>query len=369
MQYRPDVLGKQKTPKAPPKSYLKTPQKKFSDLAGIDAVVEELQKAVQRPLRFPALYHRLDIKPEKGFLFHGPSGCGKTILAEAVAAEYGLSFVSFSGQEIVTKVSGDTERQLRHVFDEAVGNAPSLVFVDNLDSLAPSDVHSPGEIERRAVAQLGACMDRLSPEDRVVVVGAVGRPENIDQSLRRPGRFGKEILLPIPDKNARKRILQHLLRATAKALDTEEMAQKTPGYSGADLEALVAEMRAQTLDRILLPGVTEKELLARDDLLAPSENDIACALKKIMPTAQREGFAAVPEVTWRDIGALEEIRATLKKLVVDPIRHSEIFHRTGTSTPKGVLLWGPPGCGKTMLAKAVANESRTNFISVKGPEI
>lgn len=349
---------------------LREAKKRYEDLAGLEEIIEEVQENIKWPLNFPKLYSHLGLTMPKGILLYGPTGCGKTILAEAIAFENKMNFISLCGTELVSSLSGDTEKQIRNLFNEAKKNQPSLLFIDEIDSLALRKDETQRGMEKRISAQLGSCMDLISDTEQIVVIGATNRIELIEPSLRRARRFEKEILLPIPNENSRRLILSKLFKEMKiNTIEPCEIALKTPGYSGADLEVLCKEALCLMLKRIFLFSIDEEQILKQTELLYPKEEDFFLALKKVQPSAKREGFVVVPETTWDDIGALEETRNELKRLIVEPILRADLFRKAGINTPRGVLLWGPPGCGKTLLAKAVANESRVNFISVKGPEI
>ncbi|KAI8924693.1 P-loop containing nucleoside triphosphate hydrolase protein [Entophlyctis helioformis] len=394
-----------------------TPTARLSDLGGMDSIAEDVLQLVAMPLKHPEIYRHLGIDPPRGILLHGPPGCGKTMLAHAIAGEAGVPFISIAAPVVVSGMSGESEKKIREVFDEAKELAPCILFIDEIDAITPKRETAQREMERRIVAQLLTCMDDVSPAKTdykpVIIIGATNRPDSLDAALRRAGRFDREISIG--------------------RLQFGELARLTPGYVGADLNALTAEAGMIAVKRIFesveFPAKTPLAVLdtraadnedsdmavddepadagassavatvahgieklltatpsqasigdflsARPDQLTTEELEPLCivfddfveALKKVQPSSKREGFATVPGVSWEDIGALGSVRDELRMAVVEPIRHPEFFVRVGITSPMGVLLYGPPGCGKTLLAKAVANESHCNFISVKGPEL
>ncbi|CEP11252.1 hypothetical protein [Parasitella parasitica] len=434
------------------------PNAKLSDLGGIDHCIEEIMELIAMPLAHPEVYLHTGVQPPRGVLLHGPPGCGKTRLAHAIAGELGVPFFNISAPSIVSGMSGESEKKIREVFEEVKENAPCLLFIDEIDAITPKRETAQREMERRIVAQLLTCMDDLSWEKSdnkpVMIIGATNRPDSLDAALRRAGRFDREISMGVPDEKAREKILTVLASKLRLAgdFDFAELAKATPGYVGADLQALITtagvtavkrifkhlqdtavyaggggadkpktvddiqidetasmmmdiddattvtqaaqqqddtlvavsdrpiqtttveEFEAQTpLEQIrnISEFIKHKEPLTEAQLesLAITHDDFKHSLKKVQPSSKREGFATVPDVSWDDIGALQYVRDELRMAVVEPINHPEFFERVGITSPAGVLLWGPPGCGKTLLAKAVANESNTNFISVKGPEL
>ncbi|KAJ8658799.1 hypothetical protein O0I10_005525 [Lichtheimia ornata] len=438
------------------------PTARLSDLGGIDHCVEEIMELIAMPLAHPEVYTHTGVQPPRGVLLHGPPGCGKTRLAHAIAGELNVPFINISAPSIVSGMSGESEKKIRDVFDDAKTHAPCLLFIDEIDAITPKRETAQREMERRIVAQLLTCMDDLSWEKTdnkpVMIIGATNRPDSLDPALRRAGRFDREISMGVPDEKAREKILRVLaekLRLEGD-FDFPSLARATPGYVGADLQALITqagviavkrifkhlrEMAVSSVEReqpkeeendapmdekeepesttsmdidpsaveptvpiaespteppteeapLITTSVEEfesqspleqlrsiadfiqnhKEPLtpAQLESLAITEQDFRHALLKVQPSSKREGFATVPDVSWDDIGALQFVRDELRMAVVEPINHPEFFERVGITSPAGVLLWGPPGCGKTLLAKAVANESNTNFISVKGPEL
>ncbi|ORZ09612.1 P-loop containing nucleoside triphosphate hydrolase protein [Absidia repens] len=485
--------GSTKRQKAEGRDSAFIPTATLSDLGGIDQCIEEIMELIAMPLAHPEVYIHTGVQPPRGVLLHGPPGCGKTRLAHAIAGELQVPFINISAPSIVSGMSGESEKKIRDVFEDAKSNAPCLLFIDEIDAITPKRETAQREMERRIVAQLLTCMDDLSWDKTdnkpVMIIGATNRPDSLDAALRRAGRFDREISMGVPDEKAREKILTVLsgkLRLEGR-FDFAELAKSTPGYVGADLQALIttagviavkrifkhlrqislsrpqsqvvtpapldstmnpddntaekeADSNAMDIDEVLITKemmdsnrveteqstITvleqvpipidsnedqqtttdgEKQLdkaikttsveefesqSALDQLraisdfikahkeplspaqlesLAITQDDFKIALTKVQPSSKREGFATVPDVSWDDIGALQYVRDELRMAVVEPINHPEFFERVGITSPAGVLLWGPPGCGKTLLAKAVANESNTNFISVKGPEL
>ncbi|KAM9449476.1 nuclear valosin-containing protein-like isoform 2-T2 [Clarias gariepinus] len=397
----------------------------FEDVGGNDETLTELCKLLIH-MRHPEVYQQLGVVPPRGFLLHGPPGCGKTLLAQAVAGEMELPMLKVSAPELVSGISGDSEQKLRELFEQAVSGAPCILFIDEIDAITPKREVASKDMERRIVAQLLTCMDDLNSlhvPAQVLVIGATNRPDSLDPALRRAGRFDQEICLGIPDEGARLKILKTLCRKLKlpEDFDFAQVARLTPGYVGADLMSLCREAAMTAVNRVLLqqletnakrhnitvvqnddgaksqdaaeePGqasgdlsapVSEGELeqlrcLVRNSQSLSQEQladicivieDFRESLARVQPSAMREGFATVPNVTWDDIGALQDIREELTMAILAPVRSPEEFKALGLSAPAGVLLAGPPGCGKTLLAKAVANESGLNFISVKGPEL
>jgi len=349
------------------------PRVSYEDIGDLEEAKQKIREMIELPLKHPELFKRLGIEPPKGILLYGPPGCGKTLLAKAVANETEAYFIAINGPEIMSKFYGESEARLREVFKEAQENAPAIIFIDEIDAVAPKREEVTGEVEKRVVAQLLALMDGLEARGDVIVIGATNRPEAVDPALRRPGRFDREIEIGVPDKRARKEILQVHTRnmPLSKDVDLNEIAELTHGFTGADIAALCREAAMHRLRRILPKIDLEKETIPAEILenLTVTREDFLEALKDIQPSALREVYIEIPEVKWEDIGGLDKIKQELREAVELPIEHPEYFEEMGIEPPKGVLLYGPPGCGKTLLAKAVATESEANFISVKGPEI
>ncbi|KAI9798708.1 MAG: hypothetical protein M1825_005035 [Sarcosagium campestre] len=413
--------GQREIDRSPPKHI------SLADLGGVDSVVQDLTELIALPMLYSDVYTFSGIQPPRGVLLHGPPGCGKTMIANAFAAELGVSFISISAPSIVSGMSGESEKKLREHFEEARKLAPCLMFIDEIDAITPKRESAQREMEKRIVAQMLTCMDDLALDKTdgkpVIIIAATNRPDSLDPALRRAGRFNKEINLSVPSEIAR----EHILRALTRSLrldpqvDFVLLANRTPGFVGADLHDLVSTAgvsATQRLFSLLKPEpspvpdaivtdvaestqpndhntlqsneptssstpassalITLRTLITQSRTPLPPEMlatltltpaDFLSALPKIQPSSKREGFATIPNTTWADIGALHEIREELVMAVVEPIRRPDRYARVGITAPTGVLLWGPPGCGKTLLAKAVANESRANFISVKGPEL
>eukprot|EP00644_Phytophthora_capsici_P011026 jgi/Phyca11/104066/e_gw1.9.725.1 len=396
------------------------PTARYSDVGGIQTILQEVRELIEYPLTHPEVYAHLGVEPPRGVLLHGPPGTGKSMLAHAIAGECGATFLKISAPEVVSGMSGESEQKLRELFDEAIARAPSIIFIDEIDAITPKRETSARGMEKRIVAQLLTSADSLSLENTggkpVVLIGATNRPDALDSALRRAGRFDREICLGIPDEEAREKILRVLARKMTLEgdFDFAALARRTPGYVGADLVSLTKEAAVGAVNRIFTNINEVKKLTketsdmatsddamevdstqekakeeieeapsAADDLRAQVEPfteaqlaplsitmaDFEAAIPKVQPSSKREGFATIPDVTWDDIGALNEVRDELSLAVLQPIAHPERFAALGLSMPAGVLLYGPPGCGKTLLAKAIAHESGANFISIKGPEL
>ncbi|QHS16297.1 CDC48 family AAA ATPase [Halopenitus persicus] len=350
-----------------------TPDVAYEDIGGLDDELEQVREMIELPMRHPELFKRLGIDPPKGVLLHGPPGTGKTLIAKAVANEIDASFHTVSGPEIMSKYYGESEEQLRDVFEEASEDAPAIIFMDELDSIAPKREEAGGDVERRVVAQLLSLMDGLEERGQVVVIGATNRVDAIDPALRRGGRFDREIEIGVPDRDGRKEILQVHTRnmPLVDGIDLDEYAENTHGFVGADLESLAKESAMHALRRIRPQLDLESDEIDADVLqsIQVTERDLKEALKGIEPSALREVFVEVPDVTWEDVGGLEDTKERLRETVQWPLEYPEVFDQLDMEAAKGVLLYGPPGTGKTLLAKAVANESESNFISIKGPEL
>ncbi|TIB04494.1 hypothetical protein E3P96_01597 [Wallemia ichthyophaga] len=398
------------------------PTARLTDLGGINECVERMLELVAMPLTHPEVYLHTGVQPPRGVLLHGPPGCGKTLLANAIAGEMAVPFLSISAPSIVSGMSGESEKTIRDTFQEAASHAPCLLFIDEIDAITPKRENAQREMERRIVAQLLTCIDDLSwdkTDNRpIIIIGATNRPDSLDPALRRAGRFDHEICMGVPDDSGRESILRVLCARLklAGSFDFKALAKSTPGYVGADLSALTGAAGVIAVKRIFKQLADESGEMSMDvttsgeldenqstqlsslqslvnhlpkqstiahfllthpapltdtqlERLSIEFGDFDAALKIVQPSSKREGFATVPDVTWGDIGALHATRDELHMAIVQPIRKPELFTSIGIHAPCGVLLWGPPGCGKTLLAKAVANESRANFISVKGPEL
>ncbi len=345
----------------------------YEDIGGLKPHLLRIREMIELPLRYPEVFERLGIGAPTGVLLYGPPGCGKTLIARAIAHETQANFFSVSGPEIIHKFYGESEAHLRKIFEEASHRAPSIIFLDEIDAIAPRREQVLGEVEKRVVAQLLALMDGLSQRRKVIVIAATNLPQVLDPALRRPGRFDREIAIPIPDRHGRQEILEIHSRGMplAEEVDLTHLAEITHGFVGADLEALCREAAMICLRRIM-PDVDFGLARIPYDQLAQLEvemDDFMEALQTIEPSAMREVFVEVPNVHWEDVGGLKEVKARLVEAVEWPLQHPDLFAQAGIRPPQGILLYGPPGCGKTLLAKAVASETKVNFISVKGPEL
>jgi ribosome biogenesis ATPase len=378
----------------------------LENLGGVENVIEELNELVAMPMLYPDTYIRTGIQPPRGVLLHGPPGCGKTMIANAFAAEIGVSFIPLSAPSLVAGMSGESEKKIRDVFEEAKRMAPCLVFIDEIDVIMGKRESAQREMEKRIVAQMLTCMDDMALEKTggkpVIIIAATNRPDSLDPALRRAGRFNKEINLGVPNEQAREKILRALTTKLTlpEDFDYRTLAKRTPGFVGADLNDVVSVAGTEAMKR-MMAALKQRSATAMDidtdataaESTSPSAlsilrslvthageplpdgdfsityNDFLAAVPKVQPSAKREGFATIPDTTWSHIGALHEVRKQLEMAIVEPIKRPELFARVGITAPTGVLLWGPPGCGKTLLAKAVANESKANFISIKGPEL
>ena len=341
----------------------------YDDLGGIGTTIDQLREMVELPLRYPEIFERLGVDPPKGVLLHGPPGTGKTRLARAVANESDANFFHIAGPEIMGSAYGESEKKLRELFEEAAQAAPSIIFIDEIDSIAPKRGQVQGETEKRLVAQLLTLLDGLEPRQNLVVIAATNRPEAIDEALRRPGRFDREIVIGVPDEGGRREILGIHTRGMplAEDVDLAGLARQTYGFVGADLAALVREAAIEAVRRImpklnLEEGTIPPEVL---DTLSVTRKDFEEALKRVQPSAMREVMVQAPTVGWDDIGGVDEARERLREGVELPLKHPESFRRLGIRPAKGFLLYGPPGTGKTLLAKATAREAEANFIATK----
>jgi len=349
------------------------PQVTYEDIGGLSKELQKIREMVELPMKSPDLFKRLGIEPPKGVFLRGPPGTGKTLIAKAVANESGANFQAINGPEIMSKFYGESEQKLREVFEEAEKNAPSIIFIDEIDSIAPKRAEVTGEVERRVVAQLLSLMDGLEGRGQVIVIGATNRPDDVDEALRRPGRFDREIHIGIPDRQGRLEILQIHTRGMPleEDLELDRLADVTHGFVGADLESLAREAAMHALRRVLPHVDPETGDIPADILndLYVTQEDFEAAMSEVSPSALREVMVESPNVQWDDVGGLDEVKSRLREAVEAPLKHPDVFEEMGIRTPKGVLLFGPPGTGKTLLAKAVATESEANFISIKGPEI
>ena len=345
----------------------------YEDIGGIGNAVGRVREMIELPLRHPELFKRLGVEAPKGVLLHGPPGTGKTLLAKAVANETNANFYTIGGPEIMSKYYGESEEKLRNVFEQAEKNAPSIIFIDEIDSIAPKREEVSGEVERRIVAQLLSLMDGMSTRGKVVVIGATNRVNAVDPALRRPGRFDREIEIGVPDRNGRLEILQIHTRGMplAKDVNLEKLADISHGFVGADLYALSKEAGMRALRRILPEIDLSSQSIPVETLrkIIVTMQDFIDVIKEMEPSAMREVFVEVPDVKWEDIGGLSLIKQELQEAVEWPLKYQEVFTYADATPPKGILLYGPPGTGKTLMAKAAANESEANFISIKGPEL
>ena len=347
----------------------------YEDIGGLGDQVKRIREMIELPLRFPQIFARLGIDPPKGVLLHGPPGCGKTLIAKVIANETDAYFLHLSGPEIMHKFYGESEAHLRSVFEEAKKNAPSILFLDELDAIAPKREELGGEkqVERRVVATLLAEMDGLENRGELIVIGATNLPNILDPALRRPGRFDREIVIPIPDKNGRREILTIHTRGMplAEVVDLDRLAFLTHGFVGADLAALAREAAMYAIRRLMPKIDFEREVIPQEALLAlkVTMDDFLNALREIEPSAIREVFTEIPEIGFSEIGGLDDIKKILSETVKDPLYHPEVYAKANTKPAKGILLTGEPGSGKTLLAKAIAKEAEVNFIAVSGPEL
>ena len=359
------------------------PQVTYEDIGGLKDEIQKVREMIELPLRHPEIFEKLGVEAPKGILLYGPPGTGKTLLAKAVATESNAHFIPISGPEIMSKFYGESEARLREIFKEAKEKAPTIIFIDEIDSIAPKREEVTGEVERRVVSQLLSLMDGLEARGKVIVIAATNRPNAIDPALRRPGRFDREIEIKVPDKKGRLEILQIHTRhmpleqgddkhgTGGKIVDLEKLAAVTHGFVGADLEYLCKEGAMKTLRRNLPDIKLEEDRLSPEtlDKLIVTMDDFEGALKDVMPSAMREVYLETPDVKWSEIGGLEGVKKELQEAVEWPLKYPDLYDKIGYSMPKGIMLYGPSGTGKTLLAKAVATESEANFISVRGPEL
>ncbi len=356
-----------------------TPEKKgipivtYEDIGGLHEKIQRIREMVELPLRHPELFQRLGIEPPRGVFLYGPPGCGKTLLAKAVANESDANFFVISGPEIMSKFYGESEARLREIFQKAQETSPSIIFIDEMDAIAPKREEVTGEVERRVVAQLLSLMDGMGSRGNIIVIGATNRPNAIDPALRRPGRFDREIEIGVPDKAGRYEVLQIHTRnmPLAEDVDLKRLSDVTHGYTGADMASLCREAAMKALRRYIPEFNLEEERIPPETLekMIVKMDDFLSAYREITPTAMREVYVEVPQVHWNEVGGLKQVKQELMESVEWPIKKPEVFKKMGIKPPRGILIYGPPGCGKTLLARAVATESEANFISIKGPEI
>ncbi len=359
--------------KEPAKELKNVPNITYDDVGGLKEAIQKIREMIELPLRHPELFERLGIDPPKGVMLYGPPGTGKTLLAKAVANESDANFYYVGGPEIISKYVGESEERLRKLFAEAQENAPSIIFIDEIDAIAPKREEVTGEVEKRLVSQLLTIMDGLKARGDVIVIGATNRQNSIDPALRRPGRFDREIEIGVPDEEGRLEILSIHTRGMplSKDVNLKRIAKLTHGYTGADLALLIKEAALKALRRMLPKINLDEEVLPQEilDSLEVTREDFMNALREIQPSALREVYVERPNVKWKDIGGLKEIKQEIQEAVELPLKKPELFEKVGVRPVKGILLYGPPGTGKTLLAKAVANESDANFISINGPQV
>ncbi|MBN2122237.1 CDC48 family AAA ATPase [Candidatus Micrarchaeota archaeon] len=357
----------------PIKEMANVPSVTYDDVGGLGEEIQKIREMVELPLRHPELFEKLGIEPPKGVLMYGPPGTGKTLLAKAVANESDANFIYLGGPEVVSKYVGESEQRLRQLFDEAQKNAPSIIFIDEIDAIAPKREEVTGEVERRMVSQMLTLMDGLKSRGEVIVIAATNRQDSLDPALRRPGRFDREIEFGVPDRDGRKAILRIHTRnmPLEKNVKLEELAGLTHGYTGADISSLTKEAAIRALRRLLPKINLEDDEIPIEvlDNLKVKREDFFTAMRGITPSALREVFVEKPNVKWGDVGGLDSVKAELKELVDLPLQKPEVFEKMGIRPIRGILMYGPPGTGKTLLAKAVATESEANFIAINGPEI
>jgi transitional endoplasmic reticulum ATPase len=351
---------------------VRVPEVTYEDIGGLEDEIQQVREMIELPLKHPEVFQQLGIDAPQGVLLHGPPGTGKTLLAKAVANEADATFMSINGPEIMSKYYGESEKQLREKFEEAQDNSPAIIFIDEIDAIASKRSEVGGEVERRVVAQLLSLMDGLEERENVIVIAATNRVDAVDEALRRGGRFDREIEIGVPNREGRKEIMQIHTRnmPLTDNVDLDEISDKTHGYVGADLQAVAKEAAMARLRRVL-PEIDLDEEIPSDvmEKLVVDDEDMKDGIRKVQPSAMREVMVEVPQVTWDEVGGLEDTKEKLREMVEWPQKHPERFQRMGIDVPKGILLYGLPGTGKTLLAKAVANEANANFISIKGPEI
>jgi transitional endoplasmic reticulum ATPase len=349
------------------------PKISYEDIGGLEREINKVREMIELPLKHPELFERLGVEAPKGVLLHGPPGTGKTLLAKAVATETNASFYHIGGPEIMSKFYGESEERLRETFKEAQENAPSIIFIDEIDSIAPKREEVSGDVEKRIVSQLLTIMDGLEARGKIVVIGATNRVNAIDPALRRPGRFDREIEIGLPDRKGRYQILQIHTRGMPleEEVDLEEVADGIHGFVGADIEALAKEAAMRALRRILPEVNLEETSIPAEtlDKIIVTRDDFNDALKDVSPSSMREVLVESPNVHWTEVGGLEEAKKELREAVENPLKYRDVFDYAGAQIPKGIMLYGPPGTGKTLIAKAAATESGVNFISIKGPEL
>jgi len=361
-------------PKAVELSDEKIPEITYEDIGGLNGEIRKIRELVEIPLKHPEIFERLGVQPPKGILLHGPPGTGKTLLAKAVATESDANFILLNGPEIMSKFYGESEKKIRDIFEEAEKTAPTIIFIDEIDAIAPKREEVTGEVERRVVSQLLTMMDGLKSRGKVIVIGATNRINAVDSALRRPGRFDREVEISVPGKDGRLAILKIHTRGMPlnKKVNLDEIASITHGFVGADLEALAKEAAISVLRKLLPQMKLDKEEKIPQEILEQlivNHSDFTEALKTVRPSAMREVLVETPNVDWNSAGGLDSVKQELREVVEWPMKYSESFEKMGIRPSKGVLLYGPPGTGKTLLAKAVAKESEANFIQVKGPSL
>ncbi len=357
----------------PLKELENVPTVTYDDIGGLTSAIQKIREMVELPLRHPELFERLGIEPPKGVLLYGPPGTGKTLLAKAVANESDANFFHIGGPEVVSKFVGESEEKIRKIFKEAEESSPSIIFIDEIDAIAPKRGEVTGEVERRMVSQLLTLLDGLKSRGQVIVIAATNRPDAIDEALRRPGRFDREIEIGVPDRQGRKDIMHIHTRNMPldKDVNINEIANVSHGYTGADLSSLTKEAALKSLRRILPEINLEEEFIPAEilDKITVTQDDFFSALREIQPSALRELYVEKPNVHWNEVGGLEHVKRDIREAVELPLKKPEVFERVGIRPIKGILLYGPPGTGKTLLAKAAANESEANFIAINGPAI